>query len=176
MAEIFAQLKPARENALGTPSLSKKDALAKVTRYHAAFTPKMMERSLKQVIPDKVERDKIIAELLQSGDVTCIGQHKDQAVYATQEAIDLEKTMTANAKVMAKTSSHTIGETAIHQAIFNLNNTLSQEIGGKASLSAQQTQALRHMASDKQLSLVVGVAGAGKTTIMAGAKEALEAL
>jgi ATP-dependent exoDNAse (exonuclease V) alpha subunit len=39
----------------------------------------------------------------------------------------------------------------------------------------RRVEALEHMTSDKQLSLVVGVAGAGKTTIMQGAKEALEA-
>ena len=63
---------------------------------------------------------------------------------------------------------------AVHRAIFTLNNKLAAETNGAASLSEEQKRALAHMTSDKQLSLIVGVAGAGKTTMMEGAKDALE--
>ncbi len=76
---------------------------------------------------------------------------------------------------MTRHASHKVGDHAIERAILNLNKQLREETHGKAFLSAEQKHAIRHMAGSKQLALVVGVAGAGKTTIMAGAKEALEA-
>lgn len=170
--DILARLKLEPEKQ---PSYEKDKALVQVERYHSAFTPAMMERTLKSTMPDKEARQAVIKELLDSPEVIRIGEKTGKPVYATHAMLELEQSMADNAKAMANTISHKTDDHAIHRAIFNLNNKLAKETDGKASLSHEQKQALHHMTSDKQLSLVVGVAGAGKTTIMEGAKEALEA-
>jgi Ti-type conjugative transfer relaxase TraA len=154
---------------------SKEDALELICRYHAAFTPAMMERTLKAVIADDEQRRTMIDEILQSHEIIKIGMRDGQDVYATREMIDLEQHMINAAQAMAQTASHKMDEQAVQRAVFNLNTQLAKDTHGKAILSAEQTQAIRHITRDKQLSLIVGVAGAGKTTIMAGAKDALEA-
>ena len=152
-----------------------KDALKLVTRYHAAFTSAMMERTLKQAIPHESLRKKIIDEITKSGDVIKIGERNGAPIYATQEMIDLEQNMISTAHMMEQSKTHAMNKHAVHRAVYSLNAKLAKETNGKASLNQEQIETLRHITSDKQLSLVVGVAGAGKTTIMEGAKHALEA-
>lgn len=151
------------------------DALARVTRHHAAFTQEMMERTLKPLIADEPERQAVIGRILQSDDIVKIGTRNGQDVYTTPEMVSLERRMAQTAQTMTRTSSHKTDDRVVEQAIFNLNAKLAKGTNGKAALSHEQQQAISHMANDKQLALVVGVAGTGKTTIMAGAKEALEA-
>ena len=89
--------------------------------------------------------------------------------------MQLEQSLCDTAKTMAANHSHAVDDHAVQRAILSLNTKLPAETNGAASLSDEQINALRHMSNDNQLSLVVGVAGAGKTTMMAGAKEAYEA-
>ncbi|MCH2038960.1 MAG: AAA family ATPase, partial [Rickettsiales bacterium] len=153
----------------------KTQALDRLDRYHSAFTFVMADRCLKPLIADQQARHNMIDELLQSKDLLKIGTHNGLDVHATQNMVDLEKSMLKNASDMAKISSHKTNYHAVERAIFRLNNKIAHETNGKAFLSQQQKQALHHITNDKRLSLLVGVAGAGKTTIMEGAKEALEA-
>jgi ATP-dependent exoDNAse (exonuclease V) alpha subunit len=135
----------------------------------------MMERTLKPVIPNDKQRKQLIHDILESDEIITIGARDGQDVYSTQSMINLEQEMIANAQDMAQNASHKTDEQAVERAVFNLNAQLAKDTHGKASMSAEQIHALHHMTSDKQLSLMVGVAGAGKTTIMAGAKDAFEA-
>jgi ATP-dependent exoDNAse (exonuclease V) alpha subunit len=175
IAQVMAQWVPERPLSKPAQELTPTEALTRITRHHAAFTPSMMERTLKSVISQDVTRGQLIDKILHSDSVIKIGTYNGKDVYSTLVMIDLEKGMAETAQDMTRHSSHKMDDHAIERAILNLNNTLRHQTHGKASLSAEQKHAIRHMVSNKQLSLVVGVAGAGKTTIMAGAKEALEA-
>ncbi len=161
--------------AMPEPAMSPKDALARVMRHHAAFTLPMMERALTKALPFASERKAVMERLLCSDDMVKIGTRNGEDVYTTREMIALERRMAETAKDMTRISSHRADGNVVDQAIYNLNDKLQRETDGKATLSEEQRRAIRHMTSDKQLALVVGVAGSGKTTIMAGAKEALEA-
>lgn len=154
--------------------LTPQEALARVSRHHAAFTREMMERTLKPAIADEIKRQKVMDGILQSDEIQKIGTHNGRDVYTTPEMIALERRMVDTAQAMTRIPSHRIDDSIVEQSIFYLNDKLAKESGGKAALSHEQKLAIQHMASDKQLALVVGVAGAGKTTIMACAKEALE--
>jgi Ti-type conjugative transfer relaxase TraA len=157
------------------PQHDPQKALAQVTRYHSAFTSAMMERSLKPKIQNEAARNSVIQEILKSPDLIHIGDKGGHKVYSTKAMQMLEQRMVEDAKTMANTSSRRHDDHAVQRAIYNLNNAIAKDTDGKGGLSDEQKQALKHMTSDKQLSLVVGVAGAGKTTIMQGTKEALEA-
>jgi len=164
-----------QEKQRSSVSYSKEKALAHVSKYHAAFTRRMMDRSLKAVIPDKTQRLEIIKEIIDDNDLKTIGQHNGQDVYASQSMIDLEKQMLDTSYDLAKNQSHAVDQHAVHRAIYNLNHKLAREIDGTARLSSEQTETLKHITEAKQLSILVGVAGAGKTTILEGAKQAYEA-
>lgn len=150
------------------------EALERVTRFHAAFTDKMMDRTLKPIIKNDEKLQSLINTILASNEIVKIGEKNGRNVFTTQAMLDLEQSMIQLAQVMAQTSSHVRDEHAVYRAVYSLNAKLSAETGGTAQLSQEQISTLHDMTSDKQLSLVVGVAGAGKTTIMQGAKEVLE--
>lgn len=175
LSEVLEQLEQRRKDEPKRPAYSPKKALKHVARYHAAFTPAIMERTLKHAIPHEAERQAVMDEILQSGAVVKIGERKGADIYATQEMITIETGMANTAQSMAANSSHEVDKHGVRRAVYNLNAKLGKETNGKASLSTEQEQALRHITDDKQLSLLVGVAGAGKTTILEGAKQALEA-
>lgn len=163
------------QEAAKEPEHTTQDALARITSHHAAFTRDMMERSIASMIEYEPERKMLVEEILQSDIIVKIGTKDWKDVYSTREMIALERSMADTAQSMTRLPSHKTDDHVVERTILNLNNQLRKEMGDKASLSAEQKHAIRHMAGNKQLTLVVGVAGAGKTTIMAGAKEALEA-
>lgn len=151
------------------------EALERVTRFHTAFTYKMMDRTLKPFIKDDQKRQSLINAILASDQVINIGKKDGRNVFTIQAMLNLEHSMIKSAKEMAQNSSHARDEHAVHRAVYNLNAKLSAETAGKAQLSQEQINTLHYMTSDKQFSLVVGVAGAGKTTIMQSARDVLEA-
>ena len=174
LSEILEQLNQRYKNKTERLAYNPKKALKAVTYHHAAFTSAIMDRALKRSIPSEHQRKLIIDEILQSGDVVKIGERKGAEIYATQEMITLEKRMAETAQAMAQNKTHAVDQHGVHRAIYSLNTKLANLTGGKAFLSEEQTNALRHITNDKQLSMVVGVAGAGKTTVLEGAKQALE--
>jgi signal recognition particle GTPase len=174
IAQVMAGWVHARPLSKPAQEITATDALAKIIRHHAAFTISMMERTMKSVVPNDSDRKQLIDEILHSDGVVKIGTHNGRDVYSTREMINLEKNIADTAQAMTHHSSHKVDDHAIERAILNLNKQLREQTQGKVSLNSEQKHAIRHMTNAKQLSLVVGVAGAGKTTIMAGAKEALE--
>ncbi len=164
------QDKPEQKLKISTPD----EALQLISTYHASFTTKVMDQTLKPIILNEETRHLIIRDVLRHHTLVKIGERNGQAVFATQEMINLEKQMVLDSKAMAQQSSHKIDAHAVHRAIFTLNSHISEATGGQAQLSQEQITAIKHMASDRQLSLIVGVAGAGKTTVMQSALKAYE--
>ncbi len=93
--------------------------------------------------------------------------------YSTGAMIKLEKDLMNNARQMAERSTHAISQQKVDAAIWDHDAELRCEIG--VGLSEEQKQVIRHVTDDKQLSCVVGVAGSGKSTILAAARESWEA-
>ena len=155
--------------------LTPQEACNLIAYHHAAFSRKMMERALKRHIPALQKRREMIDELLASDHVIKLGEKDGQTFYAAAEMIALEKRMVETADALAKNLPSLPNRQAVQQAIFAMNAKLGKETDGKAALSQEQIAAIKHMTSGHALSLVVGVAGAGKTTIMEAAKDALEA-
>ena len=172
--ETTETVKPTKTAKPIKADITPEQAIELVTCYRAAFTPNMMERTLYKSVKNAEKRNALIQELIKSDQTIKLGQRDGDDVYTTQAVRDLEQHMSDTAHTLANTSSHMVDGHTVHRAIFNLNTKLSEETNGIASLSNEQVNTLKHITNDKQLSLVVGVAGAGKTTIMAGAKEAYE--
>ena len=166
IAQVVAQWVQERPS-IPEQELTPTESLTRITRHHAAFTLSMMGRTLKSIIPEYGLRKHLIEEILQSDSVVKIGTKDGLNVYSTQGIIDLERRMADTAQGMTRHASHKVDDHAIERAILNLNKQLREQTHCKASLNAEQKHAIRHMANAKQLSLVIGVAGAGKTTIMA---------
>jgi Ti-type conjugative transfer relaxase TraA len=145
-----------------------------ITYQHAAFNRRMMERSLYRYFDNAGEMRQVIADLVMSGKLIALGEQNGQAFYTTKDMQALEQKLVDMADGMATKHSHKIKQECRQQAITAFNQKLSKETNGKAQLTDNQLKAIDHLTHNTQLSSLVGVAGAGKTTIMQVVKDAYE--
>lgn len=97
-------------------------------------------------------------------------QNSKLAKYSTREMINVEHTMAASSLRMAERNSHGVSANKIDQAIRRQDAIL-----GGSGLTDEQRTAVRHITSPNQIAAVIGFAGAGKSTMLAAAREAWEA-
>ncbi len=137
-----------------------------ITHHHAAFDRRMMERSLYRYFDEPAKMRSAISDLIASGKLIRLEEKNGQAFYSTKEMQKLEQNLIARAESMANKPSHALQKAHKTDAITTFNKKLLDETNGAACLSNQQLAAIYHLTDKSQLSSLVGVAGAGKTTIM----------
>lgn len=140
-----------------------------ITDKEAQFSRNDILRKLADYIDDaadlRVALDQVLVsnELVKSGDAL-------NPDYTTRDMERLHASLHDQAKSMAGKISHNVGSRAIRAAIHQQNEKLQKAVG--ADLSDEQCEAINHVLDDKQLSAVVGLAGSGKSTMLAAAKDA----
>lgn len=92
--------------------------------------------------------------------------------YSTREFVTLEKRMVDLAKSMADQKAYGVSLNNLKLAIRHQDKALQKSVG--ANLSEEQHRAITHVVNRRQLSAVIGLAGAGKSTMLSAAREAWE--
>jgi len=126
---------------------------------------------------------------LQSGDAG------ELAKYSTREMVELERGMAERSVRMAGQGGFGISDSVVMAGVDKQNRQMRQDVAvdyadrvergeiskvrasmevAKVRLSHEQEGAVRHIVGDEQISVVVGYAGAGKSTMLAAAREAWE--
>ncbi|TAU93408.1 Ti-type conjugative transfer relaxase TraA [Rhizobium ruizarguesonis] len=99
-----------------------------------------------------------------------------EARYSTVEMVAIEGVIASNVMAMKARQNHGVAKRNVDAAIAAQDRLI--KAGNPSSgqgLSAEQRQAIEHVTGPAQIAVVIGFAGAGKSTMLAAARQAWEA-
>jgi len=143
--------------------------LCVITDKDESFTRNDILRSLANYIDDPVKIRLASDQVLQSNELVKISDGTAPR-YSTREMQEVKQSLFAHSNEMASNRSHGVSASHIRTAISRQNQMLQKRIG--ANLSDEQCNAINHMLGNNQFSAVIGLAGTGKSTMLAAANKA----
>jgi Ti-type conjugative transfer relaxase TraA len=171
--------------------------LSIITAEKSVFDRYDVARTLHRYIDDPQAFQNAFASVMASQALAALQQEQDGklARYSTQEMLDLEHTMATRASRMGGARNHGVDVAYITAALARQDDAIRAgvaaslagniEAGGtllvgrtraieRAGLSDEQRVAVCHITGPQQIAAVIGFAGAGKSTMLAAARDAWE--
>lgn len=157
----------------------------------SVFDRRDVARTLHRYINDDPgEYQALYTRVMGSDQLVWISDGPDGVRYSTREMVELETGMARDVAAMAGRDRHGVSETHIDRAIDRQDEAIRRSVAAGlpaelgddergrrlagVGISDEQRQAVRHLTGAEQVSVVVGFAGAGKSTMLAAAREAWE--
>ena len=139
-----------------------------MTKQHATFTARDLDRILTKQIKQTVERAEFAGRILGHREIVALSDEADGPIarYTTKTALEAEGHVLRAAQGLDRGHGHGVAE-----------RTRAALLGSErfSSITREQASAVRHATSDEGLALVAGQAGTGKSYTMAAIREAYEA-
>jgi Ti-type conjugative transfer relaxase TraA len=145
------------ERLLAEPEL----ALQALTQQQSTFTRADLARLVHRHSDGAAQFTRIIAKVEASPELVRVGHDgRDRARYSTREMVALERRMETTALELSRRTTHTV-EVGRRRAVLD-GSTLGDE----------QRLAFGHVTRSRDLAVVVGYAGTGKSTMLGAARQA----
>lgn len=139
-------------------------ALLALTHTQATFTQRDIARFLHGRTEGAEQFQAAYLKVTTSADLVVLGvDERGQTRFTTQEMVSLERGMLERAERLADAREHVVS--ASHRA----------QVLADGHLSTQQRAAFDHVTAQSDLAVLIGVAGAGKSTMLDSARRAWEA-
>ncbi|NKL13388.1 Ti-type conjugative transfer relaxase TraA [Rhizobium leguminosarum bv. viciae] len=160
------------------------EILKLITNEKSVFNRYDIARALHRTINDdpqtfqnafaSVMASKALVEL--RPDSTGLRGRDGEARYSTVEMVAIEGAIASNVMAMTARQNHGVFKRHVDAAIAAQDRSI-QAAGASPGqgLSAEQRQAIEHVTGPAQIAVVIGFAGAGKSTMLAAARHAWEA-
>lgn len=143
--------------------------LGHISRTKASFTRTDILRGLAKRIDDHQVLQQLANKATVSHDLIRL-ESGTTSSFTTKDYRAAEDQLRATSQVMDASSGTPVSDAHVASAAAKQDRAMQHAFGG--ALSAEQRDALRHVLDGKQLACVIGLAGAGKSTMLATAKEA----
>ena len=155
--------------------------IAAITREKSVFH----ERDIGQILlrhvssPEQYERIKL--KVLQSDQLVTLvplvpdgrtGEPVTSLLYTAKDILAVERAMGERAARMAGETRYKVTTGAVERAITRQDTRIRNRSAGAAGLAEEQSQAIRYATGPERLRVVVGFAGAGKSTMLDAARDA----
>ncbi len=144
-------------------------ALAHLSKTKASFTRTDLLRTVATRVEAPDHLKAITDAALTSDEAVRLSSDRTPR-YTTRDYQRAERTLDAAATDMATSGGFGVSKTHVTGAIAQKNAQMQRAFGG--SLSGEQQRAIRHVLDNRQFVSVVGLAGAGKSTMRSAAAEA----
>lgn len=171
-----------KERALnaGVVRRSPEKILSVITGEKSVFTERDIRRALWRCTESKADLEELCALVMSSSALVEVqGRLADDPAsrprYSTKAIISLETTMMDRVQSLQSRKGYKLSEAHVDRAVSLINLQLQRSSGDPyACLSDEQVRAVSHLAGPGAVSVVIGHAGAGKSTMLAATREAWE--
>lgn len=173
----FAPADLARRQDMADRLLAEPELLLKqLSNERSTFDERDIAKALHRYVDDPADFVNIRARLMASNELVTLkpqvidpetARATEPAVFTTREILRIEDDMAQSAETLSKRKGFGVSARNVTAAIKSLE-TADPEMPFR--LDAEQVEAVRHVTGDRAIAAVVGLAGTGKSTLLAAAR------